>query len=154
MRVYVTLGPVSLDQHVKHQLFSAPPGNRNDIDPSCFSQFSITKLLVLNSNIQINFPVGSMYCIFPYIYHKNPPFIIHVGKYTSPIYPMGFIAAPCAHPTLLCNKTPWKIPSWWFQVSTHLKNMQPSNWESFPQVGVEHKKCWKPPPGNGVFDHI
>lgn len=44
MRVHITLWPVSLNQHVKHQLFSAPAGNRNDIDPSSFLQFSITML--------------------------------------------------------------------------------------------------------------
>ena len=26
------------------------------------------------------------------------------------------------------------LTSWWLNVSTNLKNMQPSNWESFPQV--------------------
>ena len=33
-----------------------------------------------------------------------------------------------------CILFPWKrwesLSGWWFQVSTHLKNMQPSNWES------------------------
>ena len=30
-------------------------------------------------SIDISIPIGSMYCIFTYIYHKNQP---HVGKYT------------------------------------------------------------------------
>ena len=32
-------------------------------------------------------PIGSMYGIFPYIYHKFKP---NVGKYTSPMDPMGY----------------------------------------------------------------
>ena len=28
------------------------------------------------------------------------------------------------------------IPTWWFQLSTHLKNMQKSNWIISPQIGV------------------
>ena len=28
--------------------------------------------------------------IFTYIYHEHEPFIIHVGKYTSPMDPMGY----------------------------------------------------------------
>ena len=32
-------------------------------------------------------PIGSMYGIFTYIYYKHQP---NVGKYTSPIDPMGF----------------------------------------------------------------
>ena len=35
-----------------------------------------------------NKPIGSMYGIFAYIYHKNRP---NVGKYTSPKDPMGSI---------------------------------------------------------------
>ena len=31
-------------------------------------------------------PIGSMYSIFAYIYHKHQP---NVGKYTSPMDPMG-----------------------------------------------------------------
>ena len=31
-------------------------------------------------------PIGSMYGIFSYIYHKNQP---NVGKYTSPMDPMA-----------------------------------------------------------------
>ena len=48
MRVHITLWPVSLNQHAKHQLFSTPAGNRNDIDPSSFLQFSITMLFGAN----------------------------------------------------------------------------------------------------------
>ena len=33
------------------------------------------------------YPIGSMYGPFTYIYHKNQP---NVGKYTSPMDPMGF----------------------------------------------------------------
>ncbi len=33
------------------------------------------------------YPIGSMYGIFTYIYHKNQP---NVGKYTSPMDPMGY----------------------------------------------------------------
>ena len=33
------------------------------------------------------YPIGSMYCIFTYIYHKNQP---NVGKYTSPMDPMAY----------------------------------------------------------------
>ena len=32
-------------------------------------------------------PIGSMYGVYSYIYHKNST--IHVGKYTSPMDPMG-----------------------------------------------------------------
>ena len=31
-------------------------------------------------------PIGSMYGVYTYIYHKNQP---NVGKYTSPMDPMG-----------------------------------------------------------------
>ena len=34
------------------------------------------------------FPIGSMYGIFTYIYHKNQ---LNVGEYTSPMDPMGFL---------------------------------------------------------------
>ena len=34
------------------------------------------------------FPIGSMYGIFPYIYHKFMP---NVGKYPSPMDPMGVL---------------------------------------------------------------
>ena len=33
-------------------------------------------------------PIGSMYGIFTYIYHKNQP---NVGKYTIPMDPMGIV---------------------------------------------------------------
>ena len=36
-------------------------------------------------HFEIN-PIGSMYGIFTYIYHQNQP---NVGKYTSPMDPMG-----------------------------------------------------------------
>ena len=34
----------------------------------------------------LTYPIGSMYGMFSYIYHKNQP---NVGKYTSPMDPMG-----------------------------------------------------------------
>ena len=40
-------------------------------------------------------PIGSMYGIFTYIYHKNQP---NVGVYTSPMDPMGYANPPT--PTL------------------------------------------------------
>ena len=44
-----------------------------------------------NSRFFLNYwgslPIGSMYDIFTYIYHKNP---LNVGKYTSPMDPMGY----------------------------------------------------------------
>ena len=36
---------------------------------------------------RIPLPIGSMYGIFTYIYHKNQS---NVGKYTSPMDPMGY----------------------------------------------------------------
>ena len=55
------------------------------------------------------FPIGSMYCIFTYINHKNQP---NVGKYTSPMDPMGF-AQQCPLPKVHLPPPPcgWSPPS-------------------------------------------
>ncbi len=47
------------------------------------------------------FPIGSMYGIFAYIYHKIQP---NVGKYTSPMdaYGFDFCCAPAPFPSPLC----------------------------------------------------
>ena len=37
--------------------------------------------------LHLAIPIGSMYGIFTYIYHKNQP---NVGEYTSPMDPMGY----------------------------------------------------------------
>ena len=39
-----------------------------------------------------------------------------------------------------CKGSTKHMPSWWFQVSTHLKNI--SEMGSFPQVGVKIKNGW------------
>ena len=40
----------------------------------------------------IEYPIGSMYGIFTYMYHKNQ---LNVGKYISPMDPMGMIPGNC-----------------------------------------------------------
>ena len=46
-----------------------------------YSMYSFIDSCIFSFN-----PIGSMYDIFTYIYHKNQP---NVGTYTSPMDPMG-----------------------------------------------------------------
>ena len=54
-----------------------------------------------------------MYGIFPYIYHKNQP---NVGKYTSPMDPMGITTN--SH---LVPSTPLKLKDGLLGASPHLR---------------------------------
>ena len=48
-----------------------------------FGSHRIQAVYTFNDHLR---KIGSMYGIFAYIYHKNQP---NVGKYTSPMDPMG-----------------------------------------------------------------
>ena len=52
-------------------------------------------------------PIGSMYGIFTYMYHKNQP---NVGKYTSPMDPMGMNLL--SHPTSGDLHVCWDPETW------------------------------------------
>ena len=50
-----------------------------------------------------SYPILSMYGIFIYIYHKNPPFM-YVGKDTSPMDGMGYVTSRCVLQVHRCNE--------------------------------------------------
>ena len=50
-------------------------------------------------------PIGSMYGIFTYIYHQNQP---DVGKYTSPMDPMGIKDSPLLMGVFLKKYLGWE----------------------------------------------
>ena len=89
-----------------------------------------------------------MYGIFAYIYHKNQP---NVGKYTSPMDPMGLIS--CHYVCLNISKLPVCLElvfariqqsvtavSGDFEVQFRIRDTPPGNFWWFPWKGVSVNK--------------
>ena len=62
---------------------------------------------------------------------------------------MSFLEARNMYPPLNITKT---VPSWWFQLSTHLKNISQNG--NLPQVGVKIKNIWNHHLGTFWDGHI
>ena len=65
------------------------------VEPTYEPTYQSLILLLYQSYIQFLYPIGSMYGIFTYIYHKFKP---NVATYTSPTDPMGILSTqkiPC-----------------------------------------------------------
>ena len=65
------------------------------VEPTYEPTYQSLILILYQSYIQFLYPIGSMYGIFTYIYHKFKP---NVATYTSPTDPMGILSTqkiPC-----------------------------------------------------------
>ena len=70
---------------------------------------------------------------FTYIYHKNPPFIIYVSKYTSPINGMGmkWSLSPCFFGS-------WKLKGWPLSKLRANSDIFAYRWLRYIQINPRH----------------
>ena len=117
-------------------------------DPRSFSQTAIQK----DSR---NVLVDKVYVWYIYRSMNGWVFRVHVGKYTSPMDPMGIIIPSWewSHsPYQSAPMSRWFLPSkegTWLVVEPPIWLFLLSNWEYFPQIGT----YLKPPPSNKSTVH-
>ena len=119
-------------------------------------------------------PIGSMYGIFTYIYHKNQQ---NIGKYTSPTDPMGITTPcfpickaseatwplglncwtffsgtnwPCGHVVVMPNSHAWW--RWSVQLSPGVESCGKGLWRNASPVGLaEMADSWLPISPGGIM---